>query len=439
MEPTVSQAAELSFQVGEWFGPKDDPQLCTLGALRIEVSFAGGGSTLTEVQDLANNTVRPYVIVPTIDLARWLLANWWRLRCEPERSGFEWRLCHRMPAIGGGSVWPLVEFASDGEFIQVTAASESRADAASVRFLQNVSASVPVVRFERAVDDLVRQVLARLRACGHRDRELEGVWQELNEERNDPRQARECRLQAQAGKHPGDADSKWLAQAEQLEQQLGAAAVDEVMAIFPALGDFTEVSVQLNEILTSEVCVNLGWVESNGAPSGELPWQRGAKLAKSLRRKLGLGASAVLTNEFLSEKLGVELPIKELTAERQLRGAFRQEESSPAPIRISSRHVTGQRFYLSRLIGCALASPPETRFLPVTSAHTALQKVERTFAQEFLCPWEALDAYTDKAGLDDDAISEAAEHFQVSPLTVLSALVNRKKISRRRFLEGRAV
>jgi hypothetical protein len=88
---------------------------------------------------------------------------------------------------------------------------------------------------------------------------------------------------------------------------------------------------------------------------------------------------------------------------------------------------------LARLIGAALCSSSEEHVLPVSDAATALQKFERSFAQELLCPWEELDSFTDAHGTGDDGISEAAEHFLVSERVVLSTLVNKGKISRNRL------
>jgi Zn-dependent peptidase ImmA (M78 family) len=69
----------------------------------------------------------------------------------------------------------------------------------------------------------------------------------------------------------------------------------------------------------------------------------------------------------------------------------------------------------------------------VTTGKTALQKVQRAFAQEFLCPFSALDRYTEENGLDEDGISDAAEYFGVSPLLVATTLVNNKKLPRHRL------
>jgi Zn-dependent peptidase ImmA (M78 family) len=80
-----------------------------------------------------------------------------------------------------------------------------------------------------------------------------------------------------------------------------------------------------------------------------------------------------------------------------------------------------------------LLSPPEDHLLPVTGAATALQKFERAFAQELLCPWDALDAFTDEHGLGEERIADAAAHFEVSERTILSTLVNKKKLPRDRL------
>ena len=63
-----------------------------------------------------------------------------------------------------------------------------------------------------------------------------------------------------------------------------------------------------------------------------------------------------------------------------------------------------------------------------------MQKFERGFAQELLCPWQELDEFTNNSGLDEEGITEAAEHFQVSRLVVLSTLVNKQKLPRTRLI-----
>ena len=57
-----------------------------------------------------------------------------------------------------------------------------------------------------------------------------------------------------------------------------------------------------------------------------------------------------------------------------------------------------------------------------------MQKFERSFATEFLCPWAELDDAT-----DEDVLEDVAERYGVSPLLVRTSLVNKGKIPRYRL------
>jgi Zn-dependent peptidase ImmA (M78 family) len=73
--------------------------------------------------------------------------------------------------------------------------------------------------------------------------------------------------------------------------------------------------------------------------------------------------------------------------------------------------------------------------LPATGVYTQRQKFQRAFAQEFLCPFMALREFLGKDRPDDEAIEEAASHFQVSPLLIRSALVNKGILERETLSE----
>ena len=68
------------------------------------------------------------------------------------------------------------------------------------------------------------------------------------------------------------------------------------------------------------------------------------------------------------------------------------------------------------------------RLLPISRSNTAAQKYARAFAAERLCPWAELDAFTREKGIDVDAIDDAAEHFQVSPLLIAAILVKKDRL-----------
>lgn len=94
--------------------------------------------------------------------------------------------------------------------------------------------------------------------------------------------------------------------------------------------------------------------------------------------------------------------------------------------------VDHQRFDLARLVAAAMVAHPGQHLLPVSRAGTALQKIERAFAQELLCPWDRLLPMIEERGTGDEAIAEAAEHFQVSELVVITTLVNKGSVPRER-------
>lgn len=93
------------------------------------------------------------------------------------------------------------------------------------------------------------------------------------------------------------------------------------------------------------------------------------------------------------------------------------------------RHPTGRRFEAARLLADSLDGPAADLVLPITVGSTARQKVQRLFAKVFLCPVEGLRQVLPPQPSEAD-IENAAEHFDVSELTVRSALVNRGLVDR---------
>jgi Zn-dependent peptidase ImmA (M78 family) len=97
---------------------------------------------------------------------------------------------------------------------------------------------------------------------------------------------------------------------------------------------------------------------------------------------------------------------------------------------LNRAHPTSRRFAASRLLGDSLIHSNEGRLTAATHAKTSRQQFQRAFAQEFLCPFEALLEKIQTDQPDDDDIAEAADHFDVSPLTVRTTLVNKGELDR---------
>jgi hypothetical protein len=95
------------------------------------------------------------------------------------------------------------------------------------------------------------------------------------------------------------------------------------------------------------------------------------------------------------------------------------------------RHIpTTRRFAACRLLGDNLGFANQEKLLPATHAKTARQKFQRAFAQEFLCPIDALLEKIQTTEPNEDDITEAAGHFHVSPLLVKTTLVNHGQLDR---------
>lgn len=137
-----------------------------------------------------------------------------------------------------------------------------------------------------------------------------------------------------------------------------------------------------------------------------------------------------MTDRTLSDLLAVSLPLQPDTSDSTLLGAYRSHELHRAVVK--GRHITSQRFYLARLLGTAAETGNET-VVSVTNAPTSVQKAARSFAQEFLLPWDELDALTNESGTDPDVVAEIADRYRVSEALVTTTLVNRRKTERERL------
>ncbi len=434
---------QLTFDVRDWVGDGGDgpAERVTLGTLSIAV---GASSTIaTKVEDTIARTVRDHVTVPVYPLAQWLLLNWWRLRCEPipirDCGTTSWLRAHSMASIGGGVAWPALEFAGEGAFVRAAMPAESSPDAAAIRYLNAIDTEIPTAHFDAAVDALVEAVLHRLSPKSPEGRSLLELRHELAEERADDQLSEQRRWEALGGFDSGDAPKRWFQAVRALSRRTGATAIDEVLAITPYLDDGVSTGRDLIEQVTrSATIVDLSAcraTDSESSPSAddEKPWRAGRRLAAEFRDRIGV-PQGPLGNDRLGALLGLGIPVATGKHDRDLAGAMRRPaHGSTATVLVPSRHENSQRFYFARLIACAMVSSSDQALLPVTSAFTGLQKLERAFAQELLCPWRDLEPFVDARGVDESSIEDASDYFGVSPWLVTSTLVNNGRLPRERL------
>lgn len=410
-------------------------------AFFADLGLAIGDEFLTRIDDLRAKTVRNRMRGCAYRLATWLAANWWRLRWEPEptKKDADWRLAHTIAAAGGGYVWPNATFASDGVFLEVTASPRKTNVAFEpIRYIASVHTQILADEFERKVDQFMEAVLSRLQSCKLKDEGLRALWSEVLAERRDPEAYRGRKLEAMAGYDPDEAPEELVKKLIEDRAHLGKSAVEEVAAEARHSVD-AELKTIL-KLVPSRTGPQAGGYRASipvsdvklepGADTG-FPWQKGARLARRAREVFGLGKGRVSSTK-LADLLGASpRMLKDRTVvPTQMPIAFRGEKDRAFDIYFDRPRSTTRRFALSRVLGDYLYFGNEERLIPATHAKTSRQKFQRSFAQEFLCPIDALLGKIQTREPNDDDIAEAAEYFGVSPMMITTTLVNHGKLER---------
>lgn len=424
----------------EWWGSangeKDISQV-SRGAIGISV----GDQWLTRLEDSWGNTVRNRLNACAHTLAGWLAGNWWRLRWEPEtpssRDDVDWRMSHSMASAGGGFCWPSILFASDGDTLAVASRATRGRVLGPVRYLNEVNTRITAREFERAIDAFMSLVLSRLHSEGFANSELAELWAEVLRERGDSQLAQWRRLEAICGFDPGEAPEEVIKMLLTDEAGLGGKALEEVAA--QGRHSTAELLKPILELAGSNGQVGAGGFRGTMPKlaadrkyeAGARPWQRASKLARLAREEWGLGKQPI-TNKRLAELMGTNADIfDEVTkGAAPMPLVLRETDRDSFDFYLIRAHPTSRRFAASRLLGDHLYHSNGGRLIPATGAKTARQQFQRAFAQEFLCPFEALREKIQTAQPDDDDIAEAAAHFNVSTRVIETTLVNKGELDR---------
>ena len=399
------------------------------------LSIVLGDGFATRNQDDWSNTVQEEVRLSAYPLALWFASSWWRLRWEPlplEASPtLAWRMAHEMAAAGYGYVWPQIIFASDGDTIQIASLQSKPESKESVHYLADRYIAIDAQTFEREIDAFIDSTSARLRARLESTTGLQALWGEVKEERRDPILSNERRLEATLGFDPDECPSDILDLFKRLMPQAGSSAIGEIA---PACAT-EDPGKSIRDILEiAETGDLIGNVSDELKPEryrvdSSIPaWECGWQLARKLRMELGL-KEAPVSDDKLCELVGLPkdkmLSLEVHSKRRPIGLSIRDGSTSEFKHIFRKRRLTGRRFELSRFICEYLATGANDRWLPSTDAKTARQKIQRSFAAEFLCPIDAIKSY---AGGDysDDSIEDAANYFSVAPLAIQTQLVNNK-------------
>jgi hypothetical protein len=389
---------------------------------------------LTEGLDVLANRLRKAPFLSAYHLAEWLAWNWWRLRWEPRSKATDWIYSHRLTTIGGGYIWPNLTIFSDGERTALVAKPTDERPQTPFRYIADHAVVLRTSEFVAGVDEFIEQVLQRLDGEGVGDTNLETIWKSVTEERNTPSVALTRKLEALLGGEPDETDPETLQRLQADAKELGTAAIEEVAADYGPGGD-VPTAHQLRDTADERGYDASPRDRVRLAPGAGLPrpgevaaWRYGAAAARALREQQKLDGWRI-SNEALAEMMGTTA---EVLGDR--RGApgisfALADNDGRGRVVLRSKWEAGRRFELARLLGDQIAGRKQEPLLPATRAYTYRQKMQRSFAAEFLSPFEVVDEMLAGDYSMENQL-EAAEHFGVSELTIRTLLVNHGRLER---------
>ena len=411
----------------------------TLAELGIHVSQ----TCLTQAIDRETNTPREGANLSAYRLAEWLAWHWWRLRWEPARQrrrDVDWSAAHDLACIGGGWLWPNITIKSDGVRIIFHTRPSEVVQTEPLHYTMDRTAIIPARAFEDGIDDFVGCVLIRLEERTYMSTDLQSIWSELSSERKDPEISLYRRFEAYLGFDPDEAESELIESLIKEGSTVGIDAMSEVAADGhqSALGLHDEARESgfdmrpgdgVQSVPTSQ------YVDRSQVPA----WQVGVEVAHQLRQQEHLGSDAI-PNARLAELCGIsEQVLSRQGSTENIAFAFALDDENKEKGRVVLRSVgeQGRRFAIARLLADRLLDDDNELLHPATGTYTYRQKMQRAFAGEFLCPIHSLLTFLND-DFSDEKQQDAAEHFNVSPLTVTARLVDNGDLDREELQDPEA-
>jgi len=390
-----------------------------------------GEADLTGGMDAFISAYRRGPLVSGYHAAQWFAWNWWRLRYEPRSTVPEWWRAHKMTAIGEGYVWPNVTIFSDGVRTVLLAEPSVRPDAKPFRYLGAPPSVLPSREFEAVVDAFIARIQGRLE--GMEQTNLGRIWEDVLAERADTNRAWRRRLEALLGRDADEVEDDAVERLVEDAASLGKQAVEE-LAAHRAQGGELPGAKELGEVAKRSGFAARPQDSPRLAPGAvsrlhDAPaWKIGADAARALRTQLALG-EAPIADTRLAELAGVEKRALEENAPAADLSFALDRTATDGRVVLRSHWRTGRRFDLARLLGDRVVMPYADRLHAATRAYTWRQKMQRSFAAEFLSPFAAVDAKL-AGDYSDEAQADTARHFDVSDRTILTLLVNHGRVDR---------
>ncbi|MDD4964371.1 MAG: hypothetical protein PHI11_10695 [Gallionella sp.] len=390
---------------------------------------------LTEGRDALANRLRQAPLLSAYHLAEWFAWNWWRLRWEPRAATMEWRLAHKLSNIGGGYVWPNITIFSDGERTALISRPSKEKSESPFRYIADSAVVMPSSDYESEIDSFIEQVLGRLESEEVKETNLSKLWAEICAERKDPELSQIRKLEALMGRDPEEVEGSLISRLISDANILSVSGIEELVANYlhlpgqqlPSATELTNIAKKVGFCASTNNMVTLA--RNTEQQHSQIPaWKIGADTAQALREQEKLGDGQI-TNKLLAQMLAVDP--KFLTQDKSSSSDvsyFLENQNDESRIVLRPKWPSGRRFELARLLGDRLMSNGKY-FFPATRAYTYRQKAQRSFAAELLSPFDTLMEML-QGDYSEENLSDVAEYFQVSQLTIRTQLVNHKILER---------
>lgn len=389
---------------------------------------------LTEGHDALANRLRQRPLLSAYHLAEWAAWNWWRLRWEPRSSANEWSLSHRMATIGSGYIWPDITIFSDGERTALVAKPTPARPQTPFRYIADFTAVIPASQFEAGLDEFFEKVLNRLESEGVRASNVHDIWKSLCDERSTPELAHRRKLEALLGAEPDEADQDVLEGLLRDAKEFSFEAVEEIAADrghgghVATIGELKEMAEQSGYDASPRDAVGLP-SRAGLRRSGDVPaWRLGVDAAAALREQERLDGASI-SDERLAAMAGTSVNVLSDSSRVADLSFVIDQNADRSRMALRSKWHTGRRFELARLLGDRILATKGTRLFPATRSHTYRQKMQRSFAAEFLSPFETVEEML-AGDYSMESQRDVAEHFKVSEMNIRTLLVNHNRLER---------
>lgn len=392
------------------------------------LEIKAGDNLLTA--NVRDGVERAGILISPLPLARWFGNSFWRLTSETgpgweQTPDFSWQMAHQMQASGEGYVWPNLLLYSNDRQISLVAGKQDEWQS-RMQGCQFVTEAICQLSIGQVREELLRFIGESSRITHEEELEYRHgqILKELAEE--DFRHYRE--LEAMLGYDPDCAPESLIDLFA--DSELDYSSLAEIASgLNPLAGVKQEDQEEkFGNIVSNDNGLAVRFdLPRHALAKSEDPWTGGRKLAKWLRKQLGLDSDSWIAPQTLLDCLRLTKgQFEDLPAVQD--ASLCAMDDNRATIKIlegRSRQPQNLRFQAARIIGAWLTTPVDARWFTLTKSMSWEQQCQRNFAAEFLAPINAISNMLKETGITGaDNIRRVAEHFLVSPMTICHSLAS---------------